>query len=154
MGSETIRYGQRVTVIALPSLPPVFLSPKRPASVPARAFGYDLEFKSVFAQEPARSHIDDIRSLALGAAWIPWARGGGRVAIPYLPLLNMRATIRRYIGIQLLDAADLADDDWVGTVAANMGAPLSRAGAADRQPDPGTRSLGDGEPYRQALCRR
>jgi DUF917 family protein len=48
VGSETIRYGQRVTVIALPS-PPVFLSPKGLQHVGPRAFGYDLEFKSVFA---------------------------------------------------------------------------------------------------------
>jgi DUF917 family protein len=48
VGSETIRYGQRVTVIALPS-PPVFLSPKGLQHVGPRAFGYDLDFKSVFA---------------------------------------------------------------------------------------------------------
>jgi DUF917 family protein len=48
VGSETIRYGQRVTVIALPS-PPVFLSPKGLQHVGPRAFGYDIEFKSVFA---------------------------------------------------------------------------------------------------------
>jgi DUF917 family protein len=48
IGSETIRYGQRVTVIALPS-PPVFLTPKGLQHVGPRAFGYDLEFKSVFA---------------------------------------------------------------------------------------------------------
>ena len=48
IGSETIRYGQRITVIALPS-PPVFLTPKGLQHVGPRAFGYDLEFKSVFA---------------------------------------------------------------------------------------------------------
>jgi len=48
VGSETIRYGQRVTVIALPP-PPVFLSPKGLQHVGPRAFGYDIEFKSVFA---------------------------------------------------------------------------------------------------------
>jgi DUF917 family protein len=48
IGSETMRYGQRVTVIALPS-PPVFLTPKGLQHVGPRAFGYDLEFKSVFA---------------------------------------------------------------------------------------------------------
>jgi uncharacterized protein len=47
IGTETIRYGQRVTVIALPP-PPVFLSPKGLAHVGPRAFGYDLDFKSVF----------------------------------------------------------------------------------------------------------
>jgi DUF917 family protein len=47
IGTETIRYGQRVTVIALPP-PPVFLTPKGLAHVGPRAFGYDLEFRSVF----------------------------------------------------------------------------------------------------------
>jgi DUF917 family protein len=47
IGTETIRYGQRITVIALPP-PPVFLSPKGLAHVGPRAFGYDLDFKSVF----------------------------------------------------------------------------------------------------------
>jgi DUF917 family protein len=35
-------------VIALPS-PPVFLSPKGLTHVGPRAFGYDIDFKSVFA---------------------------------------------------------------------------------------------------------
>ena len=48
VGTETIRYGQRVTVIALPP-PSVFLSPKGLQHVGPRAFGYDIEFKSVFA---------------------------------------------------------------------------------------------------------
>ena len=48
VGSETIRYGQRVTVIALRA-PPVFLSPKGLTHVGPRAFGYDIDFKSVFA---------------------------------------------------------------------------------------------------------
>ena len=48
VGSETIRYGQRVTVIALPP-PPVFLSPRGLDHVGPRAFGYDLEFRSVFS---------------------------------------------------------------------------------------------------------
>ncbi len=63
--------------------------------------------------------IDDIESLAVGA-WILGTGGGGN---PYLPLLNMRALYRDGHRVQLIDAADLADDDWVGTVA-NMGAPL------------------------------
>ena len=63
--------------------------------------------------------MDDIESLALGA-WILGTGGGGN---PYLPLLNMRALYKDGHRIQLMDAADLADDDWVGTVA-NMGAPL------------------------------
>ena len=48
VGSETIRYGQRVTVIALPP-PAIFLTPKGLEHVGPRAFGYDLDFKSVFA---------------------------------------------------------------------------------------------------------
>ena len=48
VGTETIRYGQRVTVIALHA-PPVFLSPKGLTHVGPRAFAYDLDFKSVFA---------------------------------------------------------------------------------------------------------
>ena len=48
IGTETIRYGQRITVVALPP-PAVFLSPKGLAHVGPRAFGYDLDFKSVFA---------------------------------------------------------------------------------------------------------
>jgi DUF917 family protein len=48
IGTETIRYGQRVTVIALHP-PDVFLTPKGLAHVGPRAFGYDIDFKSVFA---------------------------------------------------------------------------------------------------------
>jgi len=48
IGTELVRYGQRVTVIALPS-PKVFLSPKGLQHVGPRAFGYDLDFRSVFA---------------------------------------------------------------------------------------------------------
>lgn len=48
VGTETLRYGQRVTVIALPA-PPVLLTPKGLQHVGPRAFGYDLEFRSVFA---------------------------------------------------------------------------------------------------------
>lgn len=48
IGTETLRYGQRVTVIALRA-PSVFLSPRGLDFVGPRAFGYDLEFKSVFA---------------------------------------------------------------------------------------------------------
>jgi DUF917 family protein len=47
IGTETLRYGQRVAVIALPA-PPVLLTPKGLEHVGPRAFGYDLEFKSVF----------------------------------------------------------------------------------------------------------
>jgi uncharacterized protein len=48
IGTETLRYGQRVRVIALPA-PPVLLTPKGLQHVGPRAFGYDLEFRSVFA---------------------------------------------------------------------------------------------------------
>lgn len=48
VGTETIRYGQRVTVIALPP-PPVFLTEKGLQHVGPRAFNYDIDFKSVFA---------------------------------------------------------------------------------------------------------
>jgi uncharacterized protein len=62
---------------------------------------------------------DDIESLAVGA-WVLGTGGGGN---PYLPLLNMRALYREGHRVQLMEASDLDDDDWVGTVA-NMGAPL------------------------------
>lgn len=45
--TESIRYGQRVTVIALPS-PEVFLTPEGLDLVGPRAFGFDFDFKSVF----------------------------------------------------------------------------------------------------------
>src|SRR5882672_4856213 len=47
VGTETVRYGMRVTVVALPA-PPVFLTPKGLDHVGPRAFGYDLDFRSVF----------------------------------------------------------------------------------------------------------
>lgn len=47
IGTETLRYGQRVTVLALPA-PPVLLSPRGLELVGPRAFGYDLDFVSVF----------------------------------------------------------------------------------------------------------
>ena len=46
-GTETIGYGRRVSVIVLPA-PPVFLTPKGLEHVGPRAFGYDLDFRSVF----------------------------------------------------------------------------------------------------------
>lgn len=48
IGTETIRYGQRVTAIALPA-PDVLCTPKGLEHVGPRAFGYDIDFKSVFA---------------------------------------------------------------------------------------------------------
>ena len=46
IGTETVRYGQRVHVIALPA-PPILLSERGLRHVGPRAFGYDLDFKSV-----------------------------------------------------------------------------------------------------------
>jgi hypothetical protein len=51
-GTETIRYGMRVTIAALPA-PPIFLTPKGLDHVGPRAFGYDLDFRSVFDQPPS-----------------------------------------------------------------------------------------------------
>jgi DUF917 family protein len=48
VGTETIRYGQRVTVIALPP-PAVFTTLRGLEHVGPRAFGYDLDYKPVFA---------------------------------------------------------------------------------------------------------
>src|SRR5262249_62372010 len=48
VGSETIRYGQRVTVIALQPTK-IFLTPKGLEHVGPRAFRYDLDFRSVFS---------------------------------------------------------------------------------------------------------
>jgi uncharacterized protein len=48
-GTETIGYGRRVSVVALPA-PPVFLTAKGLDHVGPRAFGYDLDFKSVFEE--------------------------------------------------------------------------------------------------------
>jgi DUF917 family protein len=52
IGTEVLRYGQRVTVVALPA-PPVFLTPRGLDFVGPRAFGYDLDFRSVFADGAA-----------------------------------------------------------------------------------------------------
>jgi uncharacterized protein len=46
-GSETIRYGMRTSIIALPA-PSVFLTQKGLDHVGPRAFGYDIDFRSVF----------------------------------------------------------------------------------------------------------
>jgi uncharacterized protein len=48
VGTETIRYGQRVAVIALPP-PAVFTTPKGLQHVGPRAFGYDIDYRPVFA---------------------------------------------------------------------------------------------------------
>lgn len=49
-GTETLRFGQRVTVIALPA-PPMLLTEKGIENTGPKAFGYDIEFQSVFAGE-------------------------------------------------------------------------------------------------------
>jgi uncharacterized protein len=52
IGTESLRYGQRVTVIALPSQP-VHRSAEGLRHVGPRAFGHDVEFRSIFGEEPA-----------------------------------------------------------------------------------------------------
>jgi uncharacterized protein len=47
IGTEMVRYGQRVTVIVLPS-PQIFLTPRGLDHVGPRAFGYDIDFRSAF----------------------------------------------------------------------------------------------------------
>jgi uncharacterized protein len=47
VGTETIRYGQRVTIVALPP-PEVFTTPKGLQHVGPRAFGYDIGYRPVF----------------------------------------------------------------------------------------------------------
>jgi DUF917 family protein len=44
VGTEMLRYGQRISVIALPA-PEPFLTPKGLATVGPRAFGYDFDYK-------------------------------------------------------------------------------------------------------------
>ena len=48
IGTEMVRYGQRVTIIVLPA-PEIFLSPRGLQHVGPRAFGYDIDFRSVFS---------------------------------------------------------------------------------------------------------
>ncbi len=52
IGTESLRYGQRGTVIALPSQP-IHRSTEGLRHVGPRAFGHDVEFRSVFGEEPA-----------------------------------------------------------------------------------------------------
>lgn len=47
IGTESVRYGQRVTVVALPA-PALLTTPAGIAAVGPRAFGYDIDFRSVF----------------------------------------------------------------------------------------------------------
>lgn len=48
IGTETVRYGQRVTVVALPA-PALLRSERGLLNVGPRAFGYDFDYRSVFA---------------------------------------------------------------------------------------------------------
>ncbi|TPW31987.1 DUF917 domain-containing protein [Pararhizobium mangrovi] len=48
IGTETVRYGQRVNLIALPA-PQILKTPAGLEAVGPRAFGYDLDYKSVFS---------------------------------------------------------------------------------------------------------
>jgi DUF917 family protein len=50
VGTEVLRYGQRVKVVALPA-PPILLTPRGLEHVGPRAFGYDLDFRSVFSND-------------------------------------------------------------------------------------------------------
>jgi DUF917 family protein len=47
VGTDVLRYGQRVRVIALPG-PEIFRTPAGLANVGPRAFGFDLDYRSVF----------------------------------------------------------------------------------------------------------
>lgn len=47
IGTETLRYGQRVSVLALPA-PDILLTPKGLEHVGPRAFGYEFDFVTVF----------------------------------------------------------------------------------------------------------
>jgi uncharacterized protein len=50
IGTETLRYGQRVTVVAMPS-PPIHRTPKGLEHVGPHAFGHAIDFVSVFADQ-------------------------------------------------------------------------------------------------------
>jgi DUF917 family protein len=50
VGTETVRYGQRVTVVALPA-PALQTTPKGLEHVGPRAFGHDLDFVSAFGSQ-------------------------------------------------------------------------------------------------------
>lgn len=49
IGTETVRYGQRVTVVVLPS-PDILRTTQGLENVGPRAFGYDFDYRSVFSQ--------------------------------------------------------------------------------------------------------
>ena len=49
IGTDTLRYGQRISVVALPA-PAPFLTPKGLEHTGPRAFGFDLDYESVFKE--------------------------------------------------------------------------------------------------------
>ncbi len=49
IGTDVIRYGQRISILALPG-PDVFRSPRGLEHVGPRAFGFDLDYRSVFPE--------------------------------------------------------------------------------------------------------
>lgn len=53
VGTETVRYGQRVSVVALPA-PEILTSERGLEFVGPKAFGYDLDFRSVFENSNRR----------------------------------------------------------------------------------------------------
>ena len=55
IGTEMIRYGQRVSVIVLPT-PDIFLTPKGLEATGPRAFGYDFDYKTVLASPVSVRH--------------------------------------------------------------------------------------------------
>ena len=50
IGTEVLRYGQRVTIIALPP-PAILCEPRGLRYVGPRAFGYDVDFQSLYSPE-------------------------------------------------------------------------------------------------------
>ena len=63
----------------------------------------------------------------------------------------MRGPIKKAVAVQLMPASDLADDDWVGTVA-NMGAPLvGQERLTDATPSPVRRCLMEKHSGRKSL---
>ena len=76
-GTETIGYGRRVSVVVLPA-PSVFLTPKGLDHVGPRAFGYDLDFRSVFDQERCRLRCGGSASMSAAPTQMPsCSRTGG-----------------------------------------------------------------------------
>src|SRR3712207_1794880 len=50
VGTEALRYGQRIGVVALPS-PPLLRTPEALARVGPRAFGYGFDHRPIFDEE-------------------------------------------------------------------------------------------------------